>query len=72
MFPREVICIRSCDHTPSLLTHMLGPCRHDVEARNKSTLKTTLLGLFFLLNGVRIFMRTHGSFRTHLCLFIVD
>ena len=35
--------IRSCDLVPtlslSLRTRMLGPCSHDVEARNKSSLR---------------------------------
>ena len=44
----------------SLPTCTLGPCSHDVEARNKSYLKTTLLGLFFLFNGVKKFLRTQS------------
>ena len=53
----EINIIRSCDLSLSLPTHTLGPCSHDVEARNKSTLKTTLLGLFFLIYGVKKFAK---------------
>ena len=48
----SLVIIRSCDPM-SLAADMHIGLTHDVDLRNKTLHKTTLLGLFFLLYGVR-------------------